>query len=171
MTNFYKKLSFITLLFFLNSSLVFADDNNETGEPGDLAKYQFDKFPAEESFSGKPVAPIFNKYWHWRTAIRNQISKGSNFSGIYTIITWGCGSGCQISVLYNPRTGKLYALGATVTSLVFRKDSRLLILNPGDPDPENFRPDIPGFNEHYMLWDGTNMKNIPKEKAVKNTTK
>lgn len=77
----------------------------------------------------------------FRTAIRESYNDSENlFAGHYTFATWGCGSPCQMNVLIDRRTGKIYdAPGSTVGS-EYKKDSRMLIINP--PEETNY------FNNH-----------------------
>lgn len=93
-------------------------------------------------FRSSPDARTF------RTRLRAALRGGVNFAGRYIIASWGCGTGCIAGAVIDGRTGKVYfpeqlgTLGVGYSEnaydepLVFRKNSRLLVLNgmPGSAD-------------------------------------
>ena len=73
----------------------------------------------------------------FRTAIRECYNNSENlFAGHYTLATWGCGSPCQMNVLIDRRTGKIYDAPDSSVGSDYKKDSRMLIINP--PEEENY---------------------------------
>lgn len=73
----------------------------------------------------------------FRTAIRESYNDHENlFAGHYTFATWGCGSPCQMNLLIDRRTGKIYDAPDSSVGSEFKKDSRMLIINP--PEETNY---------------------------------
>lgn len=136
----------------------------------------FSDYPAGEVFAGKPApvdltsdanAPTF------RTRLRRGASEGPNFAGHYTIVSWGCGTDCQVTAVVDARNGRVtFAPFTAFSGTAFRRESRLLIENPrpqdvgealtvaddatfqaGQPSPDDplSKYDRPG----YWVWDGT----------------
>lgn len=64
-----------------------------------------------------------------REAVRN--SKGPDFAGHWLVAMWGCGASCQQIALIDMRNGKVQLVPeAGAAGALYRKDSRLLIVNP-----------------------------------------
>ncbi|MCO6163005.1 hypothetical protein [Flavobacterium sp. NRK F7] len=91
----------------------------------------------------------------FRTRIKESYNNPDNhFAGHYTFVTWGCGSPCQMHVLIDRRTGKIYDAPTSAVGTEFKKDSRMLLVNP--PEEGNFyyndcafcKPEIYILNEH-----------------------
>lgn len=73
----------------------------------------------------------------FRTVIRESYNNPENhFAGHYTFATWGCGSPCQMNVLIDRRTGKIYDAPDSSVGSEYKKDSRMLIINP--PEEGNY---------------------------------
>lgn len=73
----------------------------------------------------------------FRTAIRESYNDSENlFAGHYIFATWGCGVPCQMNVLIDRRTGKIYDAPSSSVGSEFKKDSRMLIINP--PEEKNY---------------------------------
>jgi hypothetical protein len=126
--------------------------------------YAFEKFPAQESYIGEPHVPILEgDLKRFKTVITSQVANGPNFAGAYTIVTWGCGSDCQISLSFNAKTGQPYRLGITEFGLKFRKDSKLIILNPDITD-DVYK--LFGSKTRYLVWDGQAIKDIEPKDAI-----
>ena len=76
---------------------------------------------------------------------------GLNFAGHYSFVFWGCGSGCQSSAIVDLITGKVYD-GPVASSLFeFKKNSRMVIVNP--PESSGFYYDAPGYKPEIWIWD------------------
>lgn len=73
----------------------------------------------------------------FRTAIKESYNDTENlYAGHYIFATWGCGSPCQTNVLIDRRTGKIYDAPDSTVGSQFKKDSRMLIINP--PEENNY---------------------------------
>jgi hypothetical protein len=70
----------------------------------------FKDFPANDTFSGKPAAPILTtaNQRTFRTQIREAAAQGPNFAGHFTIADWGCGAGCVSFVVIDEKDGRVY---------------------------------------------------------------
>ena len=101
---------------------------------------RFEQYPSVFSFSGSPAPVILASARYGRT-FRTRLSDGAkigpNFGGAFTLVTWGCGSSCQVSVVISARTGVLSQQTLRTTNgIEYRRDSRLVIADPvrvGDP--------------------------------------
>jgi hypothetical protein len=101
----------------------------------------FQDIPAPVDFSSVPeigaMSPGVGVDFHQRLA--EAARKGPNFAGHYTVVGWGCGTGCQNHMIVDAITGKAYSLPEpsqppdnliTVRGVSFRLNSRLLIADP-----------------------------------------
>jgi hypothetical protein len=59
-------------------------------------------------------------------------STGLNFAGHYCFAWWGCGSPCQDGAVVDLRTGKVYHSLTASLGFEFKRNSRLVIVNPGE---------------------------------------
>jgi hypothetical protein len=126
----------------------------------------FEDFPAEDSTTAmRPVpvklesAPYGQMY---RTKLREGAARGPNFAGRYTVVTWGCGTGCQILAVVDARTGQLsretllLAQGAR-----FKRTSTLLLADPVDTTVK--RPTEPCSScgtPAYYRWTGERFRPV-----------
>ena len=107
----------------------------------------------------------------FRTRLREGASKGINFAGRYTLVAWGCGTGCLDAGIIDARTGTVYfpkELGAfgvwhfsdnpSDEPLEFKPNSRLLVLS-GWPATEA-DSDNPKTGLYYYEWTGTRLRLI-----------
>ena len=104
---------------------------------------RFEDYPSTVAFSGRlaPVVLASARYGRtYRTRLRAGAQTGPNFAGVFTVVSWGCGSSCQVSAIIDARTGALSRqMLRTTNGLEFHRDSRLLVadpLHPGDPPLE-----------------------------------
>ena len=115
---------------------------NETPAPDWSVK--FEAYKVREVYRGKPapvhiVTPTEKMF---RTRISEGAKKGPNFAGHYTLVSWGCGSGCVSFVVVNAISGQAHDAapfsslfipfmgtesGREYQGLVYKPDSRLLI--------------------------------------------
>jgi hypothetical protein len=80
-------------------------------------------------------------------------SKGVNFAGHFCFVYWGCGSPCQMSAVVDMKTGKVYNGINASNGYEYRKDSRLLIVNP--PDSANwYNKNIFWQQPSQYIWTG-----------------
>lgn len=135
---------------------------------------QFEDFPADEEshslsatvdLSSHPLARMF------RTKLREGAKKGPSFAGHYALVWWGCGNECQLSLIVDLRTGKVYGFKPpnnqylqSSRGLDFRPTSRLIIADP--PCPENYNPCVSsarsGEPVRYYLMQNNGIKLIHK---------
>jgi hypothetical protein len=111
----------------------------------------------------------------FRPQLRDQAKSAPDFAGHYKIARWGCGAGCADWAVVDSKTGKVTfaetyrgwsGIQALDDALVYRKDSRLLILE-GSPS-ENATDGNTGLT--YLLWTGKGFKKLafyPLAKACK----
>ena len=97
----------------------------------------FADYPARTTLTGPPAAPLLGTAPYgrvFRTKLREGAREGPNFAGDFTVVLWGCGSGCQIVSIVDARTGRLSRQTLhTMNGVTFQRDSRLLIADPIDP--------------------------------------
>lgn len=72
----------------------------------------FSAYPAESIYRGKLKAPDFvgrNKAFSlFKTRILAGMKEGPTFAGEYSVIQFGCGTGCSMVIVANNRTGELF---------------------------------------------------------------
>ena len=152
---------------------------------------RFEDYPVTAIFTGTPAAPILATPQQrlYRTRIREGVAKGAgvwrdgqeqpgpNFAGHYIIISWYCGSPCEMNAIVDAATGKIYgppmSHGLDLPSIApgdpdpcpkwgqaivkFRLNSRLMIVEAGTDlreDKINYR--------HYFLWENNRWKLLRK---------
>lgn len=96
----------------------------------------------------------------YRTSTARDVNKnGMNFAGHYSFAFWGCGSPCKLSAVVDLKTGKVYDGVESGLGYSFRKDSRLLIVNP--PDSTNwYNITVPYAIPEEYEWTGTKLRRI-----------
>ncbi len=130
---------------------------------------RFESYPARV-YRGR-VAPVNLRSSKgagtFRTRLREGSKAGVNFAGHFSLVGWGCGTGCMSVAVINAKTGavyfpkELYAFGVWLFSddgevLTFKPDSRLLILS-GFPYSETER-DEPKAGLYYYEWTGARLR-------------
>ena len=103
----------------------------------------------------------------FRTRLREGAKEGVNFAGRFTLVSWGCGTGCLQAVIIDARTGRVFfpdALGGFGVwlwpdtgdeAMQFKPESRLLIMSgtPGEANNGNSKSGI-----YYYEWTGTRLR-------------
>lgn len=92
-------------------------------------RHAFADFPATPG-RGPHLRPDFTTNPQARlyiTRITEGAKEPANFAGHYRLVTWGCGSSCQMSALVDQHTGRIYDVPETALGLEYRLNSRLLI--------------------------------------------
>ena len=142
--------------------------------PGDAPS--FEQFAVRESFTGQPAAPDVRSHPMsrlFRTMIREGAKRGPNFAGHYTIVFWGCGTGCRSLAIVNARNGKVYhpsnlsavdngnvafeefeAPGLDDGLFQFRQDSKLIRVVGGINEDDKLR----GIS--WFVWDKERLRRI-----------
>ncbi len=134
---------------------------------------KFEDYSAVKEFHGQPASvdllshPDARKF---RTRLREAAREGPNFAGFYKLVSWGCGNECQISLIIDLITGKVYGLAEPRKNrllessrlLDFRLTSRLVIVDP--PCPENYNPCVSfgrsGEPVRYYLMENSGLRLI-----------
>lgn len=134
----------------------------------------FADYPAKGKFNGKPAkAKIKTKDARmYRTAITEGAKEGPNFAGHYTIVTWGCGTGCAGFAIVDANTGAVYmppfymSYGHQLNEdlqnremLDYQLGSNLLIVT-GSRNETN-------QGQYFYIWDGKRLKLIRTEFEVR----
>lgn len=133
---------------------------------------KFSDYPVKTVYRGKPApAIITGQFRMFRTRIRQGADSSVEFAGHYTLPRWGCGTDCNVFVIVDSRTGKVFdGLGIAelpftwlsdygeeaMMRMEFYPDSRLLKIN-ACPNEENC-----GLYDYIMV-DGKGLKLIRKE--------
>ena len=111
----------------------------DIGTKGSCDSYVFDSYLTDEK-SEKEASVNFESYpdsKKFKTVIERAVSEGVNFSGHYTVASWGCGTSCQESAIIDMETGDVLIFGITSQyGIKTRKDSRLLVVNPKENIPD-----------------------------------
>jgi hypothetical protein len=99
--------------------------------------YKFSAFKASV-YRRKLAAPDFKTdppAWLFRTQIKTQCkTKGINFDGHFTLVEWGCGSGCKAIAIVDRITGKITYTGiqdicSPFYEIAFKPNSSMVITN------------------------------------------
>ncbi len=70
--------------------------------------------------------------WEFRTRLRAGLKAPANFGGAYSVVTHGCGSGCQTNWVVHRASGRVLGMFYTTAGAVFDNNSRLIIANLPD---------------------------------------
>lgn len=152
-----------------------------------VSKSVFEHYPAQEIFSGvsapldlesNPIGPKF------KTRITEAYTAKPNFSGHYTLASWGCGMECVAFVVIDNKTGRIYGDyisekltdGHSAYGIDFRPESSLIIINPTEETSPHF---FQSLDEHqknffkegigiyptkYFKWEGNDLIPIDQNK-------
>jgi hypothetical protein len=134
----------------------------------------FADYPAKGKLTGKPAkAKIRTKEARmYRTAITEGAKEGPNFAGHFTIVQWGCGTGCLGFAIVDANTGNVftppfyvgfgYDLDTTLRDrelLEYRLGSRLLIVTGMTNEKDQ--------GQYFYEWDGKRLKLVRTEYEIK----
>jgi len=117
----------------------------------------FEKYRVSYIYSGQ-MSPINLKSNRTARVYKTTISEsykqnGVNFAGHYSFVYWGCGSPCTGCAIIDVRTGKVYSGPDSGFGYNFKKDSRLLIVNPKDTISNSGQnPWDEVYTEEIWLW-------------------
>jgi len=96
----------------------------------------FENYNVSYIYLGQMFPINFKSNWTarvYKTRISESYKKnGVNFGGHYSFAYWGCGSPCTGCAIIDVRTGKVYSGPDSGFGYNFKKNSRLLIVNPKD---------------------------------------
>lgn len=94
----------------------------------------------------------FEKFKNFKTRINYGFKQAPNFANYYIVVSWGCGSSCQSGVIINAESGKIIGLPTSSFGLEYKKDSRLLIVDPFlDEEKTHGRYKEYGAPSYYVL--------------------
>jgi len=139
---------------------------------GAAARPQFESYGAPERFTGKPAAVDLKsdpEARRFRTRLLEGAAAGPNFAGTYTVVTWGCGTDCQVMAIVDAKTGKVFFPGVSAElGFEYRLDSRLLVANATDEVSEVLEeggcdnPAVAGWatRSRFYEWNGERLKHI-----------
>jgi hypothetical protein len=150
------KASVATVLLLLILSVRVATGQNENA-----SLYPFSRYPAEGSYTGKPIAPklISPTQREFRTVLRNGAEKGPNFAGHYTVVEWGCGSGCVSFAVVDAVNGKVYDTGMPPVNdeypceLSYKLESSLFVVEKST----SLRGDCKAY---LYIWEGSSFQPV-----------
>jgi len=105
--------------------------------------------------AGNPLAK------EYRTTIKETYNhEGINFGGHYCFAHWGCGSDCKMSALVDVNTGIVYTGPESEEGYKFKKNSRMMIVNP--PDSTGFYLDRIYGEPRIFIWNEKRKKFIQR---------
>jgi hypothetical protein len=130
---------------------------------------RFEDYPVREIYKGTP-APVrldSRKARMFRTRLREDSRSGPNFAGRYTVVIWGCGTGCAQMGVVDARTGRVYFPPVEYVDIpymedeqararTFRLDSKLLIVTQNHYDGKG------GYTAYYYLFDNNRFRLLRK---------
>ncbi len=102
----------------------------------------FDHLPKFEDYPAAPPAKTtaqdidwqsHPRAWEFRTRLRAGLKTPANFGGAYSVVSHGCGSGCQTHWVLHRESGRVMGMFYTTAGAVFDNSSRLIIANLPDP--------------------------------------
>jgi len=96
---------------------------------------------------------ITETYYSSKNMVGWHESTGLNFAGHYCFAYWGCGSPCQMSAVVDLKTGLVYDGPSAGYGYQFKRNSRLLVVNPDDP-----HTGCAGCTTEYWIWDDHHKK-------------
>jgi hypothetical protein len=111
--------------------------------------------PGKIDLSSDPTARQFP------TNLREGIKQGVNFAGEFTIITWGCGTNCSQSAIVHTESGRVSGWFDSCGAEVYKRDSRLLIVNPTHEGDEVNEYPSGCQTDHAFTWDGKHLAPVP----------
>lgn len=137
----------------------------EEAEPSLRFEPRFEDYPTGPSENVTAPAPVdltsHPEGRTYRTALARGAAQGPNFAGVFTVVTWGCGTMCQRSMIVDARTGGIVADLTASLSFAFQLESRLLVVNPPAAVEENPCPAC--SPEYHLLAEDGRLLRIPEE--------
>ncbi len=147
--------------------LVLAHTNLAVAAEGPT-KPRFSDYPMALTFSGN-VAPVdlFSDpdARRFHTRLTEGVKGGPNFADHFILVTWECGTDCNIIAVIDAKTGAVTFGGGFDAGISFRRDSRLVILNPEEVVAQGWQfpndCEQPGIPETtYLEWTGNAFRTI-----------
>ena len=146
-----------------------ADNRAQQKSAGTKTIPQFRDYPVVDVYRGKPAAVKLGSHplaRTFRTVLGEGAEKGPNFAGHFTVVLWGCGSGCQSFAIVDAKTGKVMFVTSekekipeAVVGLDYKIDSSLLIVNPiATLEAEDPASNLRSEDSRFYVWRGTNLE-------------
>jgi hypothetical protein len=126
---------------------------------------RFEDFPvaASDVYRGRP-SPIVRTNLgangaYVDSVLRSYSGERPDFAGHLTVVQWGCGSPCQMVMFIDTRTGRVVPQSLNnVGGVEYQRSSRLLVADPGRPEPED-PPDCSACGRTaYYVWEGGQLR-------------
>ncbi|MDT7806377.1 MAG: hypothetical protein QOJ70_190 [Acidobacteriota bacterium] len=130
---------------------------------------RFEDYTVREVYKGRPARIRLDskKAREFRTRLREDSRGGPNFAGHYTVVVWGCGTGCAQMGVVDARTGRVYFPPLEFMDIpdmedegsrshFFRLDSRLLVLTRNHYDMQWT------YTAYYFLFDDNRFRLLRK---------
>jgi hypothetical protein len=137
------------------SLALFASVGVCVGSPPAKSLPRFEEFQVRLDFEG-PVHPVdlasHPKARQFRTRLREGAIAPADFAGHYRVISWGCGTGCQVNAFVDLASGRVYFGPYSLLGTETRADSALLIVNPPERiprDADGRQPDGHHIHSYY----------------------
>lgn len=92
---------------------------------------------------------------HFKTRLSKAIGKSANFAGHFVVLTWGCGSFCQVVAMVDVNSGRVhFSPFSTSLGAEFRLDSTLFVDSPKSAISELPASDRNEqlFHSRYYVW-------------------
>ncbi len=130
-------------------------------------KRTFKDFPVLQKYGGgQPKQLDFSscKYGKlYKTASKVAAEREPNFAGHYVFTSLGCGTNCQVCILVDLQSGRVYAGPESTGGYDFRLNSRILIVNPPDSSG-HYCPQSAVYNKpEQYLWTTESFKQLDNE--------
>lgn len=131
---------------------------------------RYDDYPVREIYKGR-IAPVVldsKRARMFRSRLREDSRTGPNFAGHYTVVYWGCGTGCAQMAVVDAKTGRVYWPPLEYMDIPpdteqdglhgrgFRLDSKLLVLTRYQYDMQRT------FTAYYYLFENNRFRLIRK---------
>ncbi len=136
----------------------------EQTKPITCIPHTFEEFTKKDPlFSGAPANVDFSTYdvpAENKQALIDGAKLGPNFSGRYTVVKDGCGTGCH--VILDAKTGRIIVYGVNSSyGIEFRRDSSLMIINPKAQIPSTLTAEErKGLATEYWRFENSSMFNL-----------
>lgn len=124
---------------------------------------RFEDFADVQPLTGAPVAPDVDgspRVHRFRTVLREGAARGPNFAGHFTVVSWGCGTDCQVIAIVDATSGAVvFAPFVSEFGQEFRRESRLLVVNPpAEVGSCASNEATEAISTRYYAWDGKGFK-------------
>jgi hypothetical protein len=123
---------------------------------------QFSQYPVKAIYRGKPAAPKLKSHTgarRFHTVLNLGARRGPNFAGHYTVVTWGCGTNCEMIGVIDARNGQVYMPDFSLqVGAGYQLNSKLLVVDPPMLWRSKFGVDGADYPKYarskYYLWTG-----------------